>query len=63
MKNKILIIFLGVFLFACQQDNKSVIDRESLVNRHNVVLKEVDNLAPLSVGNGKFCYTADITGM
>ena len=39
------------------------IDREALFSRHNVVLKQVDTTAPLSVGNGRFCFTADITGM
>jgi hypothetical protein len=63
MKNIIIIIFLSIFLLACQQADKSTIDRKKLVNRHNVILNEADNLAPLSVGNGKFCYTADITGM
>ncbi|MES2275738.1 MAG: hypothetical protein V4592_06940 [Bacteroidota bacterium] len=39
------------------------IDRYALVNRHNVQLTEIDPLAPLSVGNGDFAYTADVTGM
>jgi len=39
------------------------IDRYALVNRHNVVLTAVDPLSPLSVGNGDFAYTADVTGM
>jgi len=43
--------------------HKSLIDRKRLVTRHNVIISEPDKLAPLSVGNGKFCYTADITGM
>ncbi|MEI6948069.1 hypothetical protein V9K67_12800 [Paraflavisolibacter sp. H34] len=39
------------------------IDRQALVSRHNVKLSEADALAPLSVGNGDFAYTADVTGM
>lgn len=39
------------------------IDRFDLVNRHNVILKEIDPLSPLSVGNGDFAFTADVTGM
>jgi hypothetical protein len=39
------------------------IDRYALVNRHNVQITEIDPLAPLSVGNGDFAYTADVTGM
>ncbi len=40
-----------------------IINRFDLVNRHNVIVKEIDPLAPLSVGNGDFAYTADVTGM
>ena len=39
------------------------INRFALVNRHNVHVKEIDPLSPLSVGNGDFAFTADITGM
>ncbi len=39
------------------------IDRFALVNRHNVLIREADPLAPVSVGNGDFAFTADVTGM
>ena len=39
------------------------IDRHALVTRHNVVLNKPDSLNPLSVGNGEFAFTADITGL
>lgn len=39
------------------------IDRRALVRRHNPVLRGIDPLAPLSVGNGQFAFTADITGL
>lgn len=39
------------------------IDRQALVQRHNPQLKAADPLAPLSVGNGQFCFTADVTGL
>ncbi|MBN1973061.1 MAG: hypothetical protein JW787_05445 [Sedimentisphaerales bacterium] len=39
------------------------IDRHALVTRHNVILTEPDPLTPLSVGNGQFAFTADITGL
>jgi len=39
------------------------IDRQALVTRHNIVLKRPDPLTPLSVGNGSFAFTADITGL
>lgn len=39
------------------------IDRRGLVDRHTVVLRAPDVRSPLSVGNGEFCFTADITGL
>src|SRR5215813_6093969 len=39
------------------------IDRAALVNRHSPVLRQVDPLSPLSVGNGEFAFTADVTGL
>jgi hypothetical protein len=39
------------------------IDRRALVTRHNIELREADPLSPLSVGNGQFCFTADVTGL
>ena len=39
------------------------IDRPALVQRHNPQLKAIDPWAPLSVGNGQFCFTADVTGL
>jgi hypothetical protein len=39
------------------------IDRLALVTRHSVTLTKPDPLPPLSVGNGEFAFTADITGL
>lgn len=39
------------------------IDRYKLVTRHDPILTEADENSPLSVGNGNFAFTADITGM
>lgn len=39
------------------------IDRHALVSRHNVINEKADPLSSLSVGNGRFAYTVDITGM
>lgn len=44
-------------------DEQQPIDRHALVSRHNPVNREVDKLSPLSVGNGQFTFTADITGL
>lgn len=42
---------------------KAPIDRHALVTRHNVVLTDADIMSPLSVGNGEFAFTADVTGL
>lgn len=39
------------------------IDRQAVVRRHEVVLREADPRSPLTVGNGEFCFTADLTGL
>lgn len=44
-------------------DEKKAIDRYALVTRHNVVLTTADVQSPLSVGNGEFAFTADVTGL
>jgi hypothetical protein len=50
--------------FAKEAEAASVpIDRHALVTRHKVVLTGVDVKSSLSVGNGEFAFTADITGL
>ena len=39
------------------------IDRHAVVTRHNPRLQAIDTMAPFSVGNGRFCFTADVTGL
>ena len=40
-----------------------MIDRKALVRRHNPVLRGIDAESPLTVGNGEFAFTADVTGL
>jgi hypothetical protein len=42
---------------------ESAIDRHNLVTRNNPHLTAVDTLGSLSVGNGEFAFTVDITGL
>lgn len=39
------------------------IERAALVGRHNPLARKIDPLSPLSVGNGEFAFTADVTGL
>ena len=39
------------------------IDRRALVSRHDPILRRLDPDSPLTVGNGQFAFTADVTGL
>lgn len=43
--------------------SSNLINRKALVVRHNPRLRKLDPLSPLSIGNGEFAFTADITGL
>ena len=43
--------------------NVSTIDRQALVARHAPVVRTIDPFSVLSVGNGRFAFTADVTGL
>lgn len=65
MKRHINLVLGAVLLFgSCtQKGNDSSIDRQAVVQRHNIENTSMDTLASLTVGNGKFAYTVDATGM
>lgn len=66
MNTKLKWIYLAVTAIAfgsCGPKDDEKIDRKAVVQRHNVVNTEVDTLATLTVGNGVFAYTVDVTGM
>ncbi len=44
-------------------DKSSKIDRYALVERNNPHVTEIDTMASLTVGNGRFAFTADVTGL
>jgi hypothetical protein len=44
-------------------DTRVGVDRQALVTRHNVVLRQFDAGNPLTVGNGGFAFTVDATGL
>jgi hypothetical protein len=43
--------------------NAQKINRKQVVDRHKVVVKTADTLSSLTVGNGSFAFTADVTGL
>lgn len=59
---KIVASILAITLVAgCVEETS--INRQALVTRHNVILHEADTLGALTVGNGEFAFTADISGL
>jgi hypothetical protein len=56
-------------LFACIIVNnlivqsQSRINREAVVRRHTIHIDKADSLASLTIGNGQFAFTADVTGL
>lgn len=62
-KNIIASFFLFILLILSCRALNNRIDRFELVNRHNIRHSDIDPLNSLTVGNGEFAFTADITGM
>ncbi|MBR1409529.1 MAG: hypothetical protein IJ580_00310 [Prevotella sp.] len=57
-----LCLFCTATATAQQQDGKRI-DRRAVVSRNNPVITSADPLASLSVGNGHFATTVDVTGL
>jgi hypothetical protein len=62
MKGKIIISVICL-LAVHAATGQAKIDRYSLVHRHNVINDHFDSLSSLSVGNGRFAFTVDVTGL
>lgn len=54
-----ILFFIAYPLFVFPQK----INRQALVNRHNVTVNLLDTLSSLTVGNGSFAFTVDATGL
>ena len=68
IKNYLISSTLAVFVLVSTSCNpkKSIpdkIDREALVRRHTIKTGQFDTLGSLTVGNGKFAFTVDGTGL
>ena len=58
-----LFFIVSLFIFFTSVEAQKSIDRKALVERHTVVNKKADTLSSLSVGNGGFAFTVDVTGL
>lgn len=55
------VLCAGVAIQSCT--SAEAIDRKALVERNNPHITSVDTLASLTVGNGEFAFTVDVTGL
>ncbi|MDE6741140.1 MAG: hypothetical protein K2J58_02290 [Muribaculaceae bacterium] len=55
--------FVAAAIASGCKDKVGGIDRYSLVNRNNPHVTAIDTMASLTVGNGRFAFTADVTGL
>lgn len=62
-KNLPLLFLIVSSLFYVSCDQNVNIDRHALVTRHNIENSVADSLSSLSVGNGEFAFTVDLTGL
>ncbi len=56
-------LFVATAIMSGCSSNNGKIDRYALVTRNNPHVTSVDTMASLTVGNGHFAFTADITGL
>jgi hypothetical protein len=62
--SKTILLLIALAFAGCQSTQKpSKIDRLALIFRHNLLVDAPDTLSSLSVGNGEFAFTTDITGL
>lgn len=54
---------ITAMMILCLTARAGKIDRHAVVSRNNPHITTVDTLASLSVGNGGFCFTVDVTGL
>src|SRR5215203_3748341 len=60
VKFPFLLFFLSINVVAITQ---KPIDRKTLVERQKVINTKFDSLSSLTIGNGKFAFTVDVTGL
>lgn len=61
--NIALVYTVALLLTACGTSEESPIDRKKVVSRHNIINHAIDSLSSLTVGNGVFAFTVDVTGL
>ena len=63
MRNKTFFIVVLAAMLLVTACADTAIDRHALVMRNNPHVTKIDSLHSLTVGNGRFAFTADATGL
>ncbi|MDO4160772.1 MAG: hypothetical protein Q4D41_09985 [Prevotellaceae bacterium] len=63
MRKILFALLLSALVTVVAYGKSSKIDRKALIERNNPHVSEFDSLSSLSVGNGEFAFTVDITGL
>ncbi len=63
LKKIFRLFFIILTVVGCTPNRSEAIDRQALVMRNNPQIYSYDSLASLSVGNGEFAFTVDVTGL
>ena len=65
MRRQLIQILLPALalITSCSEEQKIPIDRLAVLTRHDIHNNMIDSLASLSVGNGEFAFTVDVTGL
>ena len=58
-----LVLSVCLSFSSCADGKNEPINRKEVVQRNNPKISEFNELASLSVGNGEFAYTVDVTGL
>ena len=61
MKNTIS-VFIILICLSCSTEHVPI-GRQAVVSRHNVRISDIDTLNSLTLGNGQFAMTMDVTGL
>ena len=62
-KTLISFLLITISTIAYAQTTDARINRKELVERHSIQINQFDSLASLTVGNGTFGFTVDVTGL